>query len=299
MAILSTNELTRRFGQHVVLDHLNLDVPEGAIFALIGSNGTGKTTTIKTLMNILQPSGGSATVLGKDSRKLGADDFARIGYVSENQELPGWMSIEYFLRYLKPFYPTWDDATAAALLRQFDLPADRKLKDLSRGMWMKAALTSSLCYRPELIVLDEPFSGLDPLVREEFVEAMLEHTAGATTLISSHDLAEIETFSSHIGYLENGRIQFAEELASLTARFREVEVTFEAEPVLPAAWPAEWLKPRTSAAVLRFVETRFDAERTPARLRELFPGIRQVEIRALPLREIFIALAKASRKAAA
>ena len=294
MAIIATHGLTKRFGRTLVLDHLDLEVPEGAIFALVGSNGVGKTTTIKTLMNILHPSGGSASVLGRDSRKLGPAEFARIGYVSENQELPGWMTVEYFLAYLKPFYPKWDDAAVEAMLRQFDLPRKRRLKELSRGMWMKAALTSSLCYQPELIVLDEPFSGLDALVRDEFIEAMLERSAGSTVLISSHDLAEIETFASHIAYMESGRIQFSEEMASLAARFREVEITLADEARLPEAWPEGWMKPRAANTVVRFVDSRFDAEQTPARVREIFSGVRQVEVRALPLREIFISLAKAA-----
>ena len=122
--------------------------------------------------------------------------------------MPEWMTVGYFLAYLKPFYPTWDDARAEELLRQFDLPRDRKLKHLSRGMKMKAALASSLAYRPKLIVLDEPFSGLDPLVRDEFIEGLLESAGEATILISSHDLAEIESFASHVGYLDEESCNF-------------------------------------------------------------------------------------------
>ena len=121
-------------------------------------------------------------MLGIDSRRLGPREFAQIGYVSENQEMPEWMTVEYFLAYLQPFYPTWDDARAKELLRQFDLPLDRKLRHLSRGMRMKAALASSLAYRPKLIVLDEPFTGLDPLVRDEFIEGLLENAEETTIL---------------------------------------------------------------------------------------------------------------------
>ena len=133
------------------------------------------------------------------------------------------MTVGYFMAYLKPFYPTWDDARASELLREFDLPLDRKLKHLSRGMWMKTALASSLAYRPPLLILDEPFTGLDPLVRDELIEGVLDAAEGATILVSSHDLAEIETFASHIGYLDRGRLQFSEEMTSLVARFREME----------------------------------------------------------------------------
>ena len=161
---------------------------------------------------------------------------------------------------------------------------------------MKAALVSSLAYRPRVIVLDEPFSGLDALVRDEFIEGLLECAAGATILISSHDLAEIESFSSHIGYLDRGRLQFSEELASLTARFREIEIVCDAPSPLPPDWPAAWLAPETSSAVVRFVETHFDPERSSAEIRRLFPNLRNLSIQPMPLRSIFVTLAKASRK---
>ncbi len=144
------------------------------------------------------------------------------------------MTVEYLLAYLKPFYPTWDDARARQLVRQFDLPVDRQLRHLSRGMRMKIALASSLAYRPRLLIMDEPFSGLDPLVREDLIDGLLESAGETTILISSHDLGEIESFASHIGYLDRGRLQFSEEMASLTARFREVEVTVDSPPLLPS-----------------------------------------------------------------
>jgi ABC-2 type transport system ATP-binding protein len=297
-SILRAIDLVKRFGGTSVLDRLNLEVPEGSVYGLVGPNGAGKTTTIKILMNILRANSGCAEVLGTDSRRLSPRVFTQIGYVSENQDMPEWMTVEYFMAYLKPFYPSWDDARAEELLRQFDLPRGRKLKNLSRGMRMKAALASSLAYRPRLIVLDEPFTGLDPLVRDEFIEGLLENAEGTTILVSSHDLAEIESFSSHIGYLDKGRIQFSEEMTSLTERFREIEVTLSAPPTIPANWPATWMRPETSAAVVRFVETQFNQEQTPAEVRRLFVGVENVSVNPMPLRAIFVTLAKSGRKAA-
>ncbi len=291
-------DISKRFRGTVVLDGLNLVVPEGSVYGLVGPNGVGKTTTLKILMNIFPPSAGRAEVLGTDTRRLGPRDFAQIGYVSENQEMPEWMTVEYFLAYLKPFYPQWDDARAMELLRQFDLPLDRKLRHLSRGMRMKAALASSLAYRPKFIVLDEPFTGLDPLVRDEFIEGLLENAEETTILISSHDLAEIESFASHIGYLDRGRLQFSEEMTSLNARFREVEVTLETESPLPANLPSTWLRPESSALVVRFVETQFDPERTPAEVRRVFGNVQQLAMNPMPLRAIFVTLAKSGRRAA-
>jgi len=213
--------------------------------------------------------------------------------------MPEWMTVDYFLRYLRPFYPTWDDALAADLVRQFELPRDRKLHHLSRGMRLKAALASSLAYRPELIVLDEPFTGLDALVRDEFTRSLLDRAEGTTILISSHDLAEIENFASHVGYIEEGRLRFTEEITTLADRFRLVELTFDAPPPLPADWPAAWMRPETSAAVLRFIDSQFNTERTPSQIQSVFPDARGLAFHAMSLREIFVALAMAGRHAKA
>ncbi len=292
--VIIANQLSKKFRRLPALDKLTLAVPEGSVYALIGPNGAGKTTAIKILMNILPASSGSAEVLGADSRRIGPAEFRRIGYVSENQEMPDWMTVEYFLAYLKPFYPSWDDARAEELVREFSLPSGRKLKHLSRGMRMKAALVSSLAYHPRLLVLDEPFSGLDPLVRDDLIEGLVECAADTTILISSHDLAEIENFASHIGYLDAGRLRFSEEMTSLTARFREVEVLVEKPEALRAQpdWPETWLRPESTPAVVRFVETRFEPERTAAEIRRVFGGVSQISFNPMPLRAIFVTLAR-------
>jgi ABC-2 type transport system ATP-binding protein len=296
--ILRTIDLSKRFRNTLALDHMNMTVPEGSVYGLVGPNGAGKTTTIKLLMNLHQPTAGRAEVFGHDSRRISPQDFAQIGYVSENQEMPEWMTVEYWMAYLKPFYPTWDPARAAELLRQFDLPLDRKLRHLSHGTRMKAALASSLAHRPRLIVLDEPFTGLDPLVRDELIEGVLESADGATILISSNDLAEIESFTSHIGYLDRGHLQFSEEMTSLTERFREIEITLRSPLPSPAAWPAAWLNAQQSAAVVRFVDSQFEQDRTIAEVRRLFGDAQQISVNPMPLRAIFVTLAKAGRKAA-
>ncbi len=298
--MIAATGLGKRFGSVDVLDGLNLSVPEGSVFGLAGPNGAGKTTAIKILLNLLRPTSGRAEVLGVDSRVLGPETLANIGYVSENQELPEWMTVEYLLRYLKPFYPAWDDARAAQLLRQFDLPLDRELRHLSRGMRMKAALACSLAYRPRLLIMDEPFSGLDPLVREDLIDGLLESAGETTILISSHDLGEIESFASHIGYLDRGRLQLSEEMTTLTARFREVEVVVDSPPLVPLdrPWPAHWLRPETAPALVRFVETHFDAERTTEEIRRLFGDVRNISASPMPLRAIFVTLARDRSKAA-
>jgi ABC-2 type transport system ATP-binding protein len=296
-SVIRTRDLSKRYRRSLVLDGLNLDVPEGSIYGLVGPNGAGKTTTIKVLMNIIAPTSGHSEVLDADSRHLLPRHLAQIGYVSENQEMPEWMTVSYYLEFLSNFYPTWDRALAAELVRQLQLPGDRKLRHLSHGMRMKAALASSLAYRPSLMVLDEPFTGLDALVRDELIEGVLAHAEGTTIFISSHDLTEIESFASHIGYLEQGCLQFSEELESLSARFREIVLTFAESPRVPAPGPANWLQPQVSGVVIKLVETQWDTERTPAEIRRVFPEVRDIAANPMPLRSIFVTLAKAARKA--
>jgi ABC-2 type transport system ATP-binding protein len=326
---LRTEHLCKIFRHVDALRDLTIEAPEGSVFALVGPNGAGKTTAMKTLLNIHQPTSGRAEVLGVDSRLLGAEQFARIGYVSENQQMPGWMKVGYFLSYCREFYPDWREQDAAELVRLFQLPLDRKLRHLSRGMRVKAALASSLAYRPKLILLDEPFSGLDVLVREQLIESVLERTPEATVFLSSHDLGEIESFASHIAYLHEGRLLFSEEMASLSARFREVEVTLgesadlshdslndsstdlpndlshdlsnDLSSDLSNDWldnlPATWLNPEQSGVVARFVDSQFDSERHRAGMQRFFPGARAVTVRAVPLRTIILAVSKAAQPA--
>ncbi len=287
--------LSKSYGTIRVLDSLDFNIPEGSVFGLIGPNGAGKTTTIKIMMNILQP-WPNIEMLGIDSRRLRPDDLAKIGYVSENQEMPGWMTVSYLMAYLKPFYPGWDDARANDLVRNFELPLDRELRHFSRGMWMKTAIASSLAYRPRLLILDEPFTGLDPLVREDLVTSLAASAGETTIFVSSHDLGEMETFATHVGYLDAGRLRFSEGMSSLSARFRQVEVTANAPGLLDeSSWPRDWVRRERVGNVLRFVEMRFDTERTSHEIRRVF-GEAPVSIQPMPLRAIFLTLARHAGK---
>ena len=294
-AAISTQKLTRRFGRTVALDAVDLEVPEGAVYALVGANGAGKTTLIKVLMNIFCPTSGTARVMGIDSRKVAGKIFKRIGYVSENQQLPDWMTPGDMLAYYRNFYPDWDASLEQSLVCQFELPLKRKLKHLSRGMRMKAAFASSLAYRPQLIVLDEPFSGLDPLVRDELIEGLIDRAPETTIFLSSHDLAEIEGFASHVGFLEQGRLLFSEEMATLSNRFRTVTVTLAAPQPLPADLPPAWLQVEASEYVVRFVDSAYDPAASPAQFAAIFPSARDIALDPMSLRSIFLAIAKSKR----
>jgi ABC-2 type transport system ATP-binding protein len=296
-SVISTAHLTKKFLSSEAIYDLSFEVPEASIFGYLGPNGAGKTTTIKTLMNIFVASSGTATVLSLDSRRLNPERLQQIGYVSENQEMPGWMSVDHYIDYCRPFYPNWDPALCESLLKQFELPRKQKLKQLSRGMRMKAALVSAIAYRPQLLILDEPFSGLDPLVRDELVEGILAISADHrwTVFVSSHDLAEIEHLVTHVAYLDRGHLEFSEELTSLQARFREVEVTCDRPAQQPAPWPEAWLKPETSSAVVRFVVRDYAEHTTLAQIDALFPRSRGLSVEPMSLRSVFVTFAKSRR----
>jgi ABC-2 type transport system ATP-binding protein len=292
--VVETERLTRRFGRSEAVSDLSFQVPEGSIYALLGPNGAGKSTTIKVLMNLLEPTEGHASVLGVRSTRLRAENMTRIGYVSENQKLPEWMTVEQLLAYCKPLYPDWDDALCAELLKRFELPPRQTIRSFSRGMKMKAATITALAFRPRLLVLDEPFSGLDPLVRDEIVEGMLEMAGKGewSILVSSHDLSEIENLADYVGFIRQGRMIASEPLESLLQRFREVEVTLADGRPFPAEWPQSWLSLKTAERVVRFVDSQFDGERTPHELRQAFSEQADFCFTPLSLRGIFVALAR-------
>jgi len=298
-SIIQTESLSRRYGRTEAVRDLTLSVPEGSIFAFVGPNGAGKTTTIKTVMNILEPTSGRATVLGIDSRRLSPAEFRQIGYVSENQEMPGWMTIRELLNYCAPFYPTWDPAFAEDLRRRLDLPLNRRIRDFSRGMRMKAALLSSLAYRPKLLVLDEPFAGLDALVRDEFIQGILELAEQSqwSVFISSHDIDEVERLADWIGVISEGRLYLAEPVAALVGRFRSIEATFEGEATMPRPLPEHWLAPEVAGHTLRAIDAKAGEAGGEDRVREVLRGAARVEMSPMSLKAIFMALARTFRSA--
>jgi ABC-2 type transport system ATP-binding protein len=293
--IINADNLQKAFGKFDALRGLSMAIPEGSVFALIGANGAGKTTTIKVLMNLVRPTAGSATVLGVDSRKLSPHERAQIGYVSENQEMPGRLSVSQYLDYLRPLYSTWDLQLERTVLQQLNLPMDRRIKDLSHGMRMKMALACALPFRPKLLVLDEPFSGLDPLIREEFMEQLLLQAGEMTILISSHELADIESAATHVAYIEQGRLLFQEEMDELCGRVREVRVTLKEAAVAPGDLPAHWLSVKAAGSVVSFVDVQFDEDELRAHISTLMTGICDVQVQPVALKEIFTTLARAAQ----
>ncbi|HEY6988818.1 MAG TPA: ABC transporter ATP-binding protein [Bryobacteraceae bacterium] len=292
---IEVKDLWKRFGKFEALQGLSFSVPEGSAFALIGANGAGKTTTIKVLMNILTPTRGCARMMGVDSRRLSPRELCQIGYVSENQEMPSRLTVEEYFAYLRPFYPSWDRALEQSIRSQLRLPPERKLAHLSHGMRMKMSLACALPFRPRVLVLDEPFSGLDPLVRDEFMEGLLEQAGEMTVLISSHELSEIDGVATHVAFLDEGKLLFEESMTALSARFREVRVTLEREPSREQ-FPKDWLEARMTGNVLTFVDARYSGDHLGERIRSVIGGVRAIDAEPMPLRAIFITLARSARE---
>jgi ABC-2 type transport system ATP-binding protein len=296
--MIQVNNLWKKYGKFEALQGLTFAVPEGSAYALIGANGAGKTTTIKVLMNILQPTRGSVSLLGVDSRSLSTKELQHIGYVSENQDMPEKLSVVEFLDYLRPFYSNWDRELEKSICAQLRLPPDRKIGALSHGMRMKMALAAALPFRPKLLVLDEPFSGLDPLVRDEFMEGLLEQAGEMTILLSSHELDEIDGVATHLAFIDEGKLLFEEAMSALVARFREIHVTLDGNALAPRQLPKNWLQLRATGSVLTFVDTNFSENGLGERVRSIVSGVRNIDAQPMPLRSIFTTLARAARDAA-
>jgi ABC-2 type transport system ATP-binding protein len=296
-AVIETQAVTHRYGKVTAVQDLQLSVPEGSIYAFLGPNGAGKTTTIKVLLNLLQPTEGRATIFGVDSTQLGPAEFARIGYVSEGQQLPDWMTVQQLVDFCRPMYPTWDTDFCTKMFKDLQLPPDRRLKNLSRGMRMKAALLTSLAYRPRLLVLDEPFTGLDPLVRDEVIHGILELTEQEnwSVFISSHDIDEVERFADWVGFIDGGRLRVTESTADLCGRFKRLDCVVPAGSRLASAAPQSWLVPEINSSSFCVIESEYSAGESERRLTGIFPGVTDVTATDLSLREIFMALAQTSR----
>ena len=292
--VIDVHGLGMTFGRFPAITRLDLRVPRGSAMALLGENGAGKTTTLRILSGIYRASAGSGTVLGYP---LGTDSpafFQKLGYVSENQILPPRWTLQGLVDYLRPLYPSWDDAFCDELIANFELPRHRQLGHMSRGMRMKSSLVSSLAYRPELLLLDEPFSGLDPLVREELIDGILDLMDGGnwSLLLSSHDIHEVERLCDAVTLIENGRVFLSEPLDSLQARFRRWSIHLH-EPSHRDEFPADWLLvTQHDATRWSFVETLHNPADPLARIRDVFGQPTAHESQSLSLREIYLVLAK-------
>jgi ABC-2 type transport system ATP-binding protein len=222
--IIETQNLSKTYGHFGALHGLNIAVPEGSVFALMGASGAGKTTAIKILLNLLSATKGRAQVCGVESHAITPEVLAQIGYVSENQTLPPRLRVHDFFEYLRPCYARWDRTLEDELREQLRLPPERKIGELSHGMRLKMALACALPFRPRLLVLDEPLSGLDALARDEIIDGFLQQAGKTTILVSSHELDEVERFATHVAFLHEGRLLFQGSVAALAEHARPLLV---------------------------------------------------------------------------
>lgn len=217
--IIAIDNLTRRFGSRTALDGVTLSVPRGGVYGLVGANGAGKTTLIRHVLGLLRAEHGAVRVFGLDPVVDPVGVLSRIGYLSEDNDLPGWMRVDELIAYSRAFYPKWDDHYAAELKRAFALDGDARIRTLSKGNKARLGLLVALAYRPDLLVLDEPSSGLDPVVRRDILEAVIRTIAeeGRTVLFSSHLLEEVERVADHVTMIADGRVTMSDSLGSIKA----------------------------------------------------------------------------------
>jgi len=221
-AVISVSELTRRFRGKTALASVSLSLPRGAVYGLVGANGAGKTTLIKHVLGLLGAESGTVRVFGLDPVADPVGVLSRIGYLSEENDLPGWMRVDELIRYSRAFYAAWDDVYAEELRQRFALDPNAIVKTLSKGQKARAGLLIALAYRPELLVLDEPSSGLDPIVRRDILGAVMRTIAdeGRTVLFSSHLLDEVERVADHVTMISQGRIVLSAPLEEIKRSHR-------------------------------------------------------------------------------
>ena len=228
-SIIDVHRLTRQFGAKTALNELSLAIPRGGVFGLIGGNGAGKTTLIRHVLGLLRAQSGSVKVFGFNPVENPVAVLGRIGYLSEDRDLPNWMRVGELMRYTQAFFPQWDESFAEELREMFDLDPQARIRNLSRGQRARAGLLVALAHRPELLVLDEPSSGLDPVVRRDILGAIIRTIAdeGRTVLFSSHLLDEVERVADHVAIIHQGRILLTASMDEIKSTHRRITLRFQ------------------------------------------------------------------------
>jgi ABC-2 type transport system ATP-binding protein len=286
--IIATKGLTKRFGGKIVVNRLDLEVPSGAIFALLGDNGAGKSTTIRMLTGLLEPDAGTASILGEDCWTRAVALRHRVGYVPEKPRFYDWMSVRDLGWFTAGFHKPGFLRRYLELIERFRLDAASRLRTLSKGGYAKVGLALALAPDPEVLILDEPTSGLDLFIRREFLASMVELAgAGRTILISSHGIAEVERVASHAAFLAEGRLLLSDSIEALRKRLVRLRLRFENTPPPPAAvgivlehevsgrlWQAVLQDPDPAELEkMRDRDDIFDLEEIPLNLEEMYTAL--------------------------
>ena len=239
-AVVELKHVTKNYGSNTALSNVSLEVPPGVVFALLGENGAGKTTAIRLMLGLTEPTHGEVRVLGLDSRRDGLAIRSRVGYLPERPTLYEWMTAAEIGWFTAGFYADGFEQQFRTLVAGFRVPLDRKLSQLSKGMRAKVALSLAMAHQPELLILDEPTSGLDTMVRREFLESMVDIAAeGRTVLLSSHQIGEVERVADFVAIVHGGRLLAVERLDQMKQSTRQLTVTVNdaAAPLAPIAGP--------------------------------------------------------------
>ena len=288
--VVETNGLGKSYGKTSAIRDLNLTVPPGRITAFLGLNGAGKSTTIRMLLGMIRPTEGSAIVLGRrsdDPREcLGLRRC--VAHVSEDKRLYGYMTVEQIIRFTSAFYPDWRPDMVKTLLRQYELPLERKIKSLSKGMRTKLALLLAFARRPQLLILDEPSEGLDPVGIEDLLQSLVAQCAeGTAVFFSSHQIAEVERVADQVCIIHQGRLVLDASLDELRLSYRQIDMVFPSPPSgLQSQLQLEGVESiRTSGHQMSVFASR-NADAIMERARDLHAG--SIEAAPVGLREIFL-----------
>ena len=227
-----TRQLTKHYDGKRVVNGLNLNVPMGSVYGLLGRNGAGKSTTIKMLTGMIHADFGSATLLGEDVRKITPERRAKIAYIAENHPLYRWMTVRGTIRFAKPFYRHWNQHLVDQILDHFEIPGKRRLGSMSNGQRAQVSLAIALAPDPELLILDDPTLGLDTVVRRDFLESMIQiiHRSGRTILLSSHVLNDVDRVADRIGILVDGVLRVDCPTEHFKESIRRVMLSFDGPP---------------------------------------------------------------------
>jgi ABC-2 type transport system ATP-binding protein len=288
--------LTKRFGKTLAVDDLSLAVKRGDTFGLIGPNGAGKSTTIKMLMGILRPSAGTARILGRDVAEEAVEIKQRVGYVPESHFMDRWMRVKEVIGYCRSAYAKWNDETCCEMLERFELPSEKKVKHLSKGMLVKLSLVLAVSHEPEMLVLDEPMAGLDAVAREEFLDGVLRTVCdrGQTVLLSTHSLDDIQRMADSVGFLCEGRLLVHRNIDQLLAETKRIRATL-ANGNPPQQVPANIVWQQVDGR--NWLVTVADS--TPETLQQIssLDGVENVEVVDIGLEDLFKDFVKGQRSA--
>jgi len=290
---IEVHDLGKTFpGGVVAVNGLDLEIPTDALYGLIGRNGAGKTTTIRMLMGLLRPDRGSARVLGADLLTAPRAVRARVAYVSQAQQLHAWMTLEELCHYASHFYEKWDTGYARDLARRIDVPWDRQVGLLSGGQQRNAAILLAFAARPDVLLLDEPAAGLDPVARRQFIDEIVDvltRSEGCTVLFSTHILSDLERIAEYVGIMDRGRLVASGRLEDFQSKTKRVQVIFDnvsrpgfTMPVIPGTIRSHVEGPVLTAVVRLESESQLDEARR-------IPGVR-VNVFPVGLEEMFIEL---------